>query len=620
MINAIELKTTAQGTYLDEHGNELVFLSNIRHINVFIGENNSGKSRLMRALVNSKDAILLNDEQNPSAKSSIASASRKLKNAINKYALQYPEIVVHGRHDEMSATELYVYYMTYSAAKKLSELTLAYPNQSAGQEMQSALNSLYQSITTQSTRKTSHALSNIPKVYIPVLRGIESFNIYFDNKRSSELDSLNMNQSQRNALNEFRKNAGRIYRNKISSVYKVEQKHIFTGENLYDEIRDKLLGEEADRTFVREFEQFISRNFYDSEGFTIIPLISKGYLNVKIGNNEERPLHDLGDGIKQLICILYKVFEQKGKEAFFFIEEPEINLHPGYQRKLIEILQQPEFSNAYFFLTTHSNHFVDSCFDYDNISIFKFINQNKKNNQFQVISTSPNDIELLNLLGVNNSSVFMANTTIWVEGISDKIYLSKYLQAFIKAKGDIDFKEDVDYAFVEYGGNNITHWAFESDDEIATINASGITNRAMIVLDNDDDSSSKTKRKEKLKRTFGDRYYELPVREIENTIKPSILMEHLFPDGVIVYKPGAEKKRDRYNTKAAYLWEYIDSHYDVKRTYWNKRKKGPTVSKMVFAKEIASKIKDVNDLSDSAMDLCEAIYEFIKKAYEDINK
>ena len=620
MINAIELKTTAQGSYFDDFGNALAFLPNIKHINVFIGENNSGKSRLMRALVNSKDALLLIDDIKPAVENEVVNIRRNLKNAINKFSEKYPEIAVHNKHDEMSAPELYVYYKKYAQGMKLSEKKLEYPNQNAPQDIQNALSRLYQIVTSQTVNNSVQTIASVTKVYIPVLRGIENFNIYFDTKRNDVLDSLNMNLNQRNALNEYKSNAQRIYKNKTASVYKIDQKYIFTGENLYEEIRDKLLGEEADRLLIRDFEQFISKNFYDGEGFNIIPLINQGYLNVKIGNNKERPLHDLGDGIKQLICILYKIFEQRGKEALFFIEEPEINLHPGYQRKLIDILQQNEFSNLCFFFFFHSNHFVDSCFDYNNISLFKFINVNKKDSQFQVVDTSPSDIELLNLLGVNNSSVFMANATIWVEGISDKIYLSKYLQTYMKEKGGYEFKEGVDYSFVEYGGNNITHWAFEGDDDIATINASGITNRAMIILDNDNDSVSKSKRKEQLKLVFGDRYYELKVREIENTIKPEVIISHLFSNGEIAFKGNAEKKRDRFDTKSAYLWEYIDSHYELPKKYWNKQKKAPTVSKMKFAKDVVAHIERIDDLSEHALSLCESIYSFLVKTHEEINK
>ena len=620
MINAIELNKTINDTYIDMYGNSLEYIHKIGHINIFIGENNSGKSRLMRALINSRDATILTDGINDSAERNFQQIKDNIKSRFIQMGTKHPELTLHNNHDQLAATELYIHYKEYIRYIIISNKQLDYYDQRSYQDIQSSLNRLHSIITTETAYKDKTSLLSFTRFYIPVLRGIESFNLYFDSQKNKILDSINMNSEQREALEEYKMNASRIYKNKINGAYNIRDEHIFTGENLFEEIRNKLLGKETDRLFVREFEKFISDNFYDGEGFTIIPLLSEGYLYVKIGNNKERPLHDLGDGIKQLICILYKIFEYRNSEAFFFIEEPEINLHPGYQRKLMNILQHEDFSKLYFFITTHSNHLVDSCFDYDNISIYKFINIDRKNNVFQVINSGPDDIDLLNLLGVNNSSVFMANSTIWVEGISDKIYISKYLQVYLKSKSDIDFKEDIDYSFIEYGGNNITHWAFDSDDDISTINASGITNRSMIILDNDNDSNSKKKRKEKLKSIFGSNYVELPVREIENTIKREVLLNHLFGDNEVKYKKGAENKKDNYETKSAYLWEYIDKHYETSKKYWNSRNKSPNISKMKFAKEIASHITSIDDLSKNALILCEKIHEFLKKSYTDINK
>lgn len=622
MINAIELKTTATESYVNEYGNKLIFLPNIRHINIFVGENNSGKSRLMRALVNSKDAAFLTDELTKSGEKSVNSERNNLKSWLERVHATYPDIVAHELHDEMTAPELYVYYKTYFEGKKLSELKFNYPNQNASNEIQNILNRLHQDITTKSERKSNHTLSSCSKVYIPILRGIENFNNYFEIRKNASLDSISMTTDQRNALNEYKSNTKKIYSNKINSVYKIDPKVTFTGENLYDEIRNKLLGEEQGRNFIRDFENFISVNFYDGEGFNIIPLINQGFLNVKIGNNQERPLHDLGDGIKQLICILYKVYELKDSEAFFFIEEPEINLHPGYQRKLIDILQQEEFSKLYFFITTHSNHFVDRYFDGENMSIYKFVNVDKKNNQFQVINTPPYDIDLLNLLGVNNSSVFMANATIWVEGLSDKIYLEKYLQIYIRDNHLNLLKEGVDYSFVEYGGNNVTHWSFDDMDSNELFRASGITNRSMLIADNDDNAKRKERRKENLRAVFGDNFIELPVREIENTISKTVLEKTIFPDTCPVYKNGMEDKRDSFNTKSAHIWKYIDEHYEFKsgKKYWNSYSKSPRVNKILFARKICRNVNTIDDLTVQAKQLCEMIYTFLMKTYKEINE
>lgn len=320
----------------------------------------------------------------------------------------------------------------------------------------------------------------------------------------------------------------------------------------------------------------------------------------------------MGDGIKQLITILYKIYENKDSEKIFFIEEPELNLHPGFQRKLMEILQLEIFDKHQFFITTHSNHFIDSCFDYDNISIYKFVNVEGSNRKFKIINSSQNDVSLLQALGVNNSSVFMANCTIWVEGISDKILIKKYLEKYFEKYGINKYREDIHYAFVEYGGNNITHWDFEATDSIDTINAIGITNRSFIICDNDNDAPYKTERKKKLESIFKDNYYELKVREIENTISKNVLDKMLFGDSEVAYKKQFNQ-RD-YMNKKVYMGKFIDEHYKLSRKYSSAKGTGTIKDKLNFSKRIANTIENYKDLSTKAIDLCEKIAIFIEKS------
>lgn len=616
MINAIDLKTGKNNEYFNNLGGSLIILSNLKHINVFVGENNSGKSRFMRSLFLNNSAETLYDS--PNSIKEFNNISSSIKHSFNRLNLINSQYSISTNHESLSPCELYSFYKNQYDYYDIRNANIPYPNQGLTNDVTRELDLLHDMLIKKKDGYTV-LLKSIPKVYIPVLRGVECFNLYYDINNKNPLDSLGMNKEQRNALEEYKNNSERIYKNKIRKVYGIPSELIFTGEDLYKDIRNKLLGEADERQLVKEFEDFISKNFYDSKGFTIIPNINKGFLYVKLGDGSERPLHNLGDGIKQLICILYKAFELRHEETLICIEEPEINLHPGYQRKLIEILQKEEFSNLQFMITTHSNHIVDSCFDYNNISIYKFLNVGKSNNRFQVINTTPNDIDILNQLGVNNSSVFMSNCTIWVEGLSDKVYLSKYLKTYIESDTQfIRFKEGVDYSFVEYGGNNIVHWGFtdvDSDDD--KIKASGITNRAFIIVDNDNDRSNKRKRKEHLEALFGNRYLELSVREIENTIGNKLLEKTLFA-GEPVYNKGVITT-DSIENKSTIVWEYIDSHYDTGKKYYSGNRNLPNVPKLAFAKQVCSKIESIDDLSTTAKKVAKIIYDFIYNVNQEIN-
>lgn len=604
MIEAIDVAPITETNYINENNLKLRTLENVKKINIFIGENNSGKSRLLRSLITKND--LYTFDKNIISENYLNYCKNNI-NQIYRYLDEFnrgPNKIYFERKDLSEPINRYIELTNLTHLNK-ELLSIPVCGTKYFDHIISHLDELRNNLTN-NNRRNIFSAKNI--VYIPILRGIECFNQYFELTHSKDLDSITMNQVQRNAMDDYKKNAKVIYQNKISKVYGIEKRKIFTAENLYDEITAKLLGVESGRNFIHDFQKFISEEFYDSQEFTIIPQQKEGYLSVKIGNESDKPLHDLGDGIKQMITILYKVFEKKDEDTIFLIEEPELNLHPSYQRKLIKIFQSKEFEKLQFFITTHSNHLIDSCFDYDNISLFKFINVNKSNHTFKVINTSPNDVEMLQLLGVNNSSVFMANCTIWVEGISDKILISKYLEVYLKHKGLSKYKEGINYSFVEYGGNNIVHWSFIQSDAIDKINASGITNRCFIICDNDNDK--KKERKQNLKSIFEDNYYELPVREIENTIKKDVLDKTLLKDASSSIK--LEFNEKDYARKDIYMGEFIDKHYNLRKKY--KSTSGTINSKLEFSKKIASNIFSYNDLSSKAIKLCDSIFAFIEKS------
>ena len=616
MIEAIDINSIEDTIYLNDEYNKLRILQNVKKVNIFIGENNSGKSRMLRSLLKNDSLVVLSN--------SVLDDERK-KNINNYYNYLFSNIKTFNDYSRDIKIEMPELSDLNEVDRYVKAYNYIYSLEIEREKLSSTARSSYDSILqyfrnikdllSKSTNgtSTSKILNKMDVTYIPILRGIECFDRCYSLTKSKELGTVAMTDSQREALDEYKMNAKHIYQNKIIKSYKITNKNtIFTAENLYDEITSKLLGEEAGRIFIKEFQDFISHEFYDNKEFTIIPQINEGVLNVKIGEETERALYDLGDGIKQIITILYKIFEKKDMEAIFLIEEPEINLHPGYQRKLIEIFQSPIFAKHQYFITTHSNHLIDSCFDYSNISIFKFINVNKSNNKFQVINTSPNDIEMLQLLGVNNSSVFLSNCTIWVEGISDKILISKYLSIYLKNKKITKYKEDIHYSFVEYGGNNVAHWAFIPNDDIATINSSGITNRSFIICDNDNNSISKSKRKEKLKGIFGKKYYELKSREIENTVNRNVLEKMLFGD-VAKVKIIIPYEGNAYADEETRMGTFIDEHYSLKKKY-GKTETGTISCKLDFAKKIVENINDKADLSPEALKICDKIYKFIEES------
>ena len=489
--------------------------------------------------------------------------------------------------------------------------------------------------------KRSVKYSKENKFYFPPLRGVKDYKTIIQNKLQSFSNSEYCPIGNKDLINFFN-SLLKLHENGLSDfdIYKLIISHeyfnddinlsqnIFTGGQLYKEIKKMLLGDVNDRKTITKFEIFLRDNFFsDYDVVQLIPNDTEKVLFVKIGD-DEREIYNWGDGTQQLIIILYSLFKHKSeRNCLFFIEEPETYLHPGILRKFIEVINSEEFENHQYFITTHSNAILDISADTNiNMSIFKFKKvKNKESNDnkpFSIEQCNNGDVSLLNELGIRNSSVFLSNCSIWVEGITDRLYLKHYLDLYIASHKDaIKFRENIDYTFIEYGGSNITHFNFFADDSLDKINANYINNKIFLIADGDlnNPSDAKKQRKEELKEKLKDKFYELNVNEIENllsldTIKNVLKQENPNQDDII---DSAFKNSPNYDSK--YLGKFIDeqissvnssSKNDIK-TYG--AASGTIKNKVKFCEDAISCIKNYDDLSDNAKILVEAIYNFIRQ-------
>ena len=576
-------------------------------LSILAGENNSGKSRLIKQILCKKNnCIRFYDGR---LNSYFDTYFYKIARLIDKRykSNSYAPSDFEKTLDQIDGVSEKVYFVL----KKIDELNINIPSND--------LNTLFDYMNSEKAGLSKNIC------YIPVLRGNENFDTYFPDIK--DLMNVSMTIPQYKALDAYLSTANTIYNNKTSMVYNIDSNIIFTGEKMYGEIVDILLGEESKREEFHKFEKFIDEMFYENKGFHINPSKTNNCLMIKIGNDKEYEIHNMGEGIKQLITILYPVFMNKNKNMIFFIEEPEINLHPGFQRKLMEILLNC-FPQHNFVITTHSNHIMDIMNYSDSVSLYKF---SKKNKNIIIDSMDNSYFMALSELGVNASASLLSNCTIWVEGIGDRIYLKKYIDVIFKNRNmDNKYKEGIHYSFVEYGGVNLVHWNFDIDnDNTSEINVKYLNHNAFLITDNDGSSLRKNKNgsipekektKRKLETLLGDRFYELKSREIENLIKIEVLEDVLCEDNGV-----SELTRKKYNgplwdkkfnqdlisKPSVYLGEFIDSTYQLKKKYADSR--GKTIrSKADFANKICKKINNISDMSNQAIELANKVCDFIE--------
>lgn len=615
-------------------------VSDISKINIFIGGNNSGKSRFLRS-------IFLDEELKFNIGTEMLESYRSFVTRLNKEiyeAFENTPVKKIGNIEKKEDSLINIEYLEennnnielfYRLVKKLESIknndtfTVDGFNTNYNcDEICRKLNCIAQKYNKEFEEKEFGSYlekKKYKRIYIPTLRGLRRF--------SDSEDLL----AQR-TLNDY-----------FGGEEKFE---IFTGQNLYKEVLELLCGDFKDRQNLKEFETFLGNSFFDGKVLSLIPKIGSDVLYVKIGEEKEQPIYNLGDGIQSIIILTFKLFSNKDKDVLFFIEEPELYLHPGLQRKIIEIFLHENFTSYQYFMTSHSNHLLDLTLDIKNISVYKFYKQidDKSDNfekeaNFLVENVSNDDISVLELLGVNNSSIFLSNCTIWVEGITDRLYIRKYLDIYQKEKlknGEVSeiYFEDINYSFLEYSGGNITHWDFidNTKGELSPMKHARICNKIFLIADSDGYNTlkdgMKTERLNTLKEYFGERFYCLNAKEIENILTPSIIKSVIakFKDGRI---KDSDKDQDGVlfgqaifsieDYKQVNIGEFIDDKitqiimerkskddsftYEKRKSY----KKGNTINRKVeFCKYAIEDIKTLSDMSSDAIELCEKIYNFIK--------
>lgn len=443
--------------------------------------------------------------------------------------------------------------------------------------------------------------------YIPVLRGL---------RHPTRRDKLSVHDT----IDDVFESRIKCDYNDIKGFEVDKRRVISTGLPLYREVAHRLLGTLEQRDSIAEFQKRLSP-FFENQEVTLIPRHDSDVLYIKIGHETERPIYQLGDGLQHVVIIMSQLFFWRNKDLFLFIEEPELFLHPGLQRQLIDaLIGEPvgDGASRQVFVTTHSHQFLDITLDTDAVTVFSFSKrleegQGRERHAVSTIRTrSSGELQVLAELGVRNSSVMLTNCTIWVEGITDRMYLRHYLKLFQESKASFarQFREDLHYSFVEYGGANLVHWSF-LDSEGPRVDR--LCGELMLICDRDSSAEgAKHKRFERLAQVLKDRFVPLQVREIENLLSPAVLRDVIRDycgADVSIPECGPDAYRD------AYLGDFIDRMLDAVSARTRVRKfaapSGTLTDKVKFCEKAIAVMTAFDQLSPEAQALTRRIHEFI---------
>lgn len=484
------------------------FLS-LRKMNLLIGPNNSGKSRLLRSLFCSDlsdTSVGLGTE--------FRAACEKLTDIFNlitsnRYILKFNcemfMSLYRGERNKISDINKTIEdFLNIISNASNPSINIVGGDTIAYNKLQQIVRQNNPTEEISEVVKLSRDCAKLNKYYIPILRGMRPL---------GDGEDVFLNRT----LKDYFAGTG----------IEIETQNIVTGFNLYKLLTQYLLGQPDERERIREYEKILGNEFFGGAEITLIPQYDKDTVAVKIGDDKQFPIYDLGDGLQQVIIITSAAYLEKNK-SMFCIEEPEACLHPGLLRKLALFLLK--HTNHQYIVTTHSNHLLDLAENDNEILIHRVSKNTPQREAGFTIQECTRDRDILADLGVRASSVYLANSTIWVEGITDRLYLKvfmrKYLHSLIDERTKIiheSLLENFHYAFVEYQGGTLGHWGFDDGDTTERLNASRLCSAAFLIADGD--ILGKGERAEKLNEELKSRFHLLPSKEIENLLPLNVVVK-----------------------------------------------------------------------------------------------
>src|SRR5262249_54202723 len=131
-------------------------------------------------------------------------------------------------------------------------------------------------------------------------------------------------------------------------------------------------------------------------------------------------------GEKGILHFIFSLYGYDLERGMMIVDEPELHLHPQFQKTYLQILnQERKRHDLQFIVATHSPVFVDR----DTIkSVCRFTLQNGRTQIIKPPKITESQRHLTHFLNYSNSSrIFFVKKIILVEGLSDQYFYAFYI-------------------------------------------------------------------------------------------------------------------------------------------------------------------------------------------------
>jgi predicted ATPase len=228
------------------------------------------------------------------------------------------------------------------------------------------------------------------------------------------------------------------------------------------------------------------------------------------------PIQSFGDGVVHTLLMAFEFMRKQNH--IFLIEEPETHLHPELIRMLMGEIAADQNNNQ-FIITTHSPVLLDSVLE----KLTYCVKYNQDFSSITKCDTLPSLRHVLDILDVRLSDLLQANSVIWVEGPTDRMFLNRCIKLLAPT-----LVEGQHFQIAYYGGKLLAHYT--ADDNSTLLNVLKLNRHVALIADSDanntDDTPNDTKLrlKEEIEKSGG-LFWLTEGREIENYIPVRVITE-----------------------------------------------------------------------------------------------